>query len=348
MPCSVCRQAGHNRATCPTITSNEGRQLQRTTLGVRWTERSSGPVVLQRDDVLQRADALQRASRLRQLLENTSAPITFPSVRRLWIKATKSIINIQRYSKIVLLNHHLYPATDEPLIFYNSWLKVRTSTREVLFRPRGGHLWWVLGDDYSTNTGIFQCVDNSCRIFYRTRNPYRESVLKDELRIVKLVNLRKENYLIYWVVGNYMVQDIDNQVNGVKYMGFMPKDSTFDLKTLNGHRFYLVPNRLNTEPPYHPERDNQFFIEPYCQLNIHDKLGDKVYIDNKEELSELNKWKFNALKLDYLIREVIKLGGKNNDVLESVLDLHEDIELESCSEWFKDIAGVPSTFTNIT
>ena len=31
-----------------------------------------------------------------------------------------------------------------------------------------------------------------------------------------------------------------------------------------------------------------------------------------------------------------------------VLDLHEDITLDPVSEWYKDIAGVPSTFTNIT
>ena len=67
-----------------------------------------------------------------------------------------------------------------------------------------------------------------------------------------------------------------------------------------------------------------------------------------EKLSELNRWKFNALKLDYLIREMIKLGAKNNETLDVVLDLHEDIVLDEVSEWYKDIAGVPSTFTNIT
>ena len=45
---------------------------------------------------------------------------------------------------------------------------------------------------------------------------------------------------------------------------------------------------------------------------------------------------------------MIKLGAKNNETLDVVLDLHEDITLDSVSEWYKDIAGVPSTFTNIT
>ena len=54
------------------------------------------------------------------------------------------------------------------------------------------------------------------------------------------------------------------------------------------------------------------------------------------------------MKLDYLLREIIRLGGKNNDSLEPILDLHEDIQLEEVSDTIKDIAGVPSKMTNIT
>ena len=31
-----------------------------------------------------------------------------------------------------------------------------------------------------------------------------------------------------------------------------------------------------------------------------------------------------------------------------ILDLHDDIQLEEVSETIKDIAGVPSAFTNLT
>jgi len=194
---------------------------------------------------------------------------------------------------------------------------------------------------------IYQCTKNSCRILHRERNPPVETP-PDSSRKVNLVNLRDENYLIYWVIGDYMIQELDLLENDIKYIGLVLKGSTFPIKTKTGHRLYLVPHRLTREPPYHPQTDKQFFIEPYLQINIHDGTGEKIYIDNKDNLSELNKWKFNALKLDYLIREVIKLGGKNNDVLECVLDLHEDIEMDSVNEWLKDIAGIPSTFTNIT
>ena len=32
--------------------------------------------------------------------------------------------------------------------------------------------------------------------------------IKDTKKCIKLINMRKENYLIYWVVGNIMVHDI--------------------------------------------------------------------------------------------------------------------------------------------
>ena len=58
---------------------------------------------------------------------------------------------------------------------------------------------------------------------------------------------------------------------------------------------------------------------PFVDMNL---------VKKAEKLSELNRWKFNALKLDYLIRELIKLGAKNNETLDVVLDLHEDIKLD--------------------
>ena len=122
----------------------------------------------------------------------------------------------------------------------------------------------------------------------------------------------------------------------------------FNVKTLDGHRFYLVPHRLNIEPPYHPQTDKEFFIEPYCVINIHEGTNKIIFIDDKDSLSELNKWKFNALKLDYLIKEVIRFGGKDNDTISMILDLHEDIKLDKVSESEKDIAGIPSIMTNIT
>lgn len=366
MPCSICRQAGHNRSTCPhsltglphtpgTILHNNPSPPHNPPPPNPQVTPGPTPPLVYLGPPPQRSvttgPPLQRANQTGTALtgpNTTYTPRNHSSnssrrKRKRWRRAIHTVLNLNKYSKIVLLWSHL--GFDDPRIFYLSWIKVRRHLTILTPQTTAS----LLGRGHLTNAGIFQCVNNTCHIFYLSMNPDQVDLLgNDDLRVITLVNLRSENYLVYWVLGNYMVQDLDNQENAIRYMGLAAKGSTFDLRTMNGHRFYLVPHRLNTQPPYHPERDNQLFIEPYCQINIHDKTEAKIYIDEKDDLSELNKWKFNALKLDFLIKEVIKLGGKNNDILESVLDLHEDIKLGDCSEWLKDVAGIPSTFTNIT
>ena len=339
MPCSICRQTGHNRSTCP-------RSLVIPGLPPRTPPLMPPPppvvAVVARSPQISAWDQRSNSSR---------------RTRKRWTKAINTIKNLQNYYGIVLRWSHL--GFEDPRIFYHSW----KSNKQALNRLTHLTMSRIFGRGHLENVGIFQAASNACHIFNLSNTPNQGQPNQgqnnqgqnnqgqnnnDDLRPVTLVNLRQENYLVYWVLGNYMIQDLDRQENNIRYMGLALKGATFFLKTMNGHRFYLIPHRMNTEPAYHPEKDSEFFIPYYCQINIHDKTESKIYIDEKDELSELNRWKFNSLKLDFLVKEVIKLGGKNNDILESVLDLHDDIKLDSCSEWLKDIAGVPSTFTNIT
>jgi len=175
-----------------------------------------------------------------------------------------------------------------------------------------------------------------------------DGALQEPAINITLRNMRNENYLIYWVLGNNLVMDLDACENEIKYFGILLAKSDFKIKTLNGHRFHLVPYPLTTNPPYHPPTDKTFFIQPYVSINIHPEINTNIHIDDGDKLSELNKWKFNALKLDYLMKELIKLGGMNYDSLEPILDLHQDIQLDDHDEYEKDRAGIPSVFTNVT
>ena len=347
MPCSICRQAGHNRSTCPqqtqqtqqTQSSEQTQQTQQNITGIPLQRTHGAPPGSQE---------MWDNARVRQ--SNSSR-----RVRKRWKKTIKDVINLKRYAYIVNKWSHL--GYDDSRIYYPSWLKVKDLkghlTDEInnhwKYRIYIGRRRWPRSVSSHQIISVYRCVRNSCFLLHREMNPEPVQVpTNQDLHLVNLVNLRDTNYLVYWVIGNYMIQDIDTQVNNIKFMGLSLKSGKFPLKTMTGHRFYLVPHRLDVAPPYHPETDKQFFIEPYLQINIHDGSGDTIYIDDKDKLSELNKWKFNALKLDYLIKEVIKLGGKNNDSLECVLDLHEDIQLDTVNEWLKDVAGIPSVFTNLT
>ena len=333
MPCSICRQSGHNRSTCPQR-DNQSSLNQVLRLPIQF-----GPL---RGPIPPRSNPPNRRYELLSKFRNS----------------VKNVINFQRFVKSVYIKDS--NKEEDIRIVYRHWLRVKTLKchlsditdnywlRNIYYLPRSKY---YSSDEYPVPVAqlllIFGTIKNSC-LMYHMQNTNETPQIKDDKRVVKLVNLKQDNYLIYWVVGNLMIHDIDNHENTINYMGLLPKSGSFKLKTMIGHRFYLIPHKFNYEPPYHPRTDKEFFIDPYVQINIHDGTEENIYIDEKDSLSELNKWKFNALKLDYLIREMIKLGAKNNDVLECILDLHEDIKLDDVSEVEKDIAGIPSQMTNIT
>tara|TARA_B100001094_G_C18175332_1_gene797580 strand:- start:1533 stop:2402 length:870 start_codon:yes stop_codon:yes gene_type:complete len=64
--------------------------------------------------------------------------------------------------------------------------------------------------------------------------------------------------------------------------------------------------------------------------------------------SELDQWKECGLRSCYLLNQLIKLGAKQNENLEPILDMIEDIKIPSHTEYDKEFAGVPSSLTNIT
>tara|TARA_Y100000591_G_C21701056_1_gene628316 strand:- start:12 stop:731 length:720 start_codon:yes stop_codon:yes gene_type:complete len=64
--------------------------------------------------------------------------------------------------------------------------------------------------------------------------------------------------------------------------------------------------------------------------------------------SYIDPWKTAALKSRYLLEQLVRLGAKNNENYEPILDLLEDIEFPEVSESDKEDAGIPSVFTNYT
>ena len=71
-------------------------------------------------------------------------------------------------------------------------------------------------------------------------------------------------------------------------------------------------------------------------------------IEIKKNYTELEKWREAALKGDYLLKQLIRLGIGENETYEPIIDLHQDIILPEHTESDKEIAGIPSVFTNIT
>ena len=69
-----------------------------------------------------------------------------------------------------------------------------------------------------------------------------------------------------------------------------------------------------------------------------------------EEMDESKQWKQNAIKMKYLLDELVKLGANNEKVypnLAPIMDLVQDIELPEYDQLDRENAGIPSTLTNV-
>ena len=332
MPCSICRQIGHNRATCPQRDLNPSLQHQVTQRNETTTER-------------RRRVRRRRTAVIQPVNDSIHRPRTTP--RWKWRMSIARIIRLNRFMKVF----NQYCAREQEFgegdirELYVSWIKIRSHIPIDRIMRLLLHIGFIRPFDIQR---IRDKIRLCSQLYNELNGDTNQTANGDVRKVINFMNLRDENYLIYWVVGNYLVQDLDEGENDIKYIGLMKGGCKFEVKTLDGHRFYLIPHRLDIEPPYHPQTDKQFFIQPYCEINIHEGTNKITFIDNKDQLSETNRWKFNALKLDYLLREIIRLGGKNNDSLEPILDLHGDIQIEEVSDMIKDIAGIPSKMTNIT
>jgi len=109
-------------------------------------------------------------------------------------------------------------------------------------------------------------------------------------------------------------------------------DSMFEVCILNGPNFFD-----NTSPV-----DSSQYIDDVNYLYMIER---KEYI---LRLDPLTLWKNASLKSMFLLKELIRLGADKNDTYGMILDLAQDIKLPDFTEMDKEIAGVPSTFTNIT
>jgi hypothetical protein len=67
----------------------------------------------------------------------------------------------------------------------------------------------------------------------------------------------------------------------------------------------------------------------------------------KDHLSAEDKWRGAALKSQYLLHQLIRLGANHNPNYEPILDMVQDIEFPPFSEQDKERAGVTSGFTNV-
>ena len=78
------------------------------------------------------------------------------------------------------------------------------------------------------------------------------------------------------------------------------------------------------------------------------EYGMKEIIEiTSKELSKEDQWREAALKSQYLLSQLERLGATNNPNYEPIMDMVQDIEYPEHSEQDKERAGISSVFTNV-
>ena len=65
------------------------------------------------------------------------------------------------------------------------------------------------------------------------------------------------------------------------------------------------------------------------------------------ESSKEDQWREAALKANYLLEQLQRLGVQNNPNYEPIMDMVQDIDFPEYSEQDKERAGISSAFTNV-
>jgi len=182
----------------------------------------------------------------------------------------------------------------------------------------------------------------------------------------KLIHFQVHNptehiMLIFWS------SDLDTRTeeSQYRYLATLSGYADTTLRFSKRHKFITIPMTAFITPP---SELNEYLPTPIRQTIFNEGKIEELYDvfqnafgvdeipliiindikDYKPVKTELEKWKETAFKSLFLLTELRRMGASNNENLAPMIDMIEDISLPPHTEMDKEVAGVPSTFTNIT
>jgi len=214
-----------------------------------------------------------------------------------------------------------------------------------------------------------------------------QSLLGIQKKEFRLINLDKnQSAEIYLIKGNQMVEDLSHKKYTLTYIGEIKPRTIIPLISFTGYNYILIDKSVVDESinKYPSKALSEIIQEEYytlpnntkekmtkliSELPIHDTMEQNIIIDYSsnevrtdimdgtwarlpvpriDKLSPENENLFSLLKMNYLIQQMIRLGGLENENLGPILDLHQDIKLPKYESIDLEAAGLPNEFTNIT
>ena len=173
----------------------------------------------------------------------------------------------------------------------------------------------------------------------RPRMPVRQLTERTNFRIIN-----NNNYpmYIYW-------SNIGDNI--IKYTHYIGEYSSTFIRAYPTHRLVFIPIPeipSTTSVKIINLSTSNYFIAGDFNLRDFEDTPINVIKEYTKPKTELEQWKECGLKSLFLLKELDRMGATKYDNLEPIMDMVQDIELPPHTEFDKEMAGVPSTFTNIT
>ena len=172
----------------------------------------------------------------------------------------------------------------------------------------------------------------------RPRMPVRQLTERTNF---KIINNNNYPMYIYW-------SNIGDNI--IKYTHYIGESASTSIRAYPTHRLVFIPTL--ELPPSTPNTidlsTSNYFIAGDFNLCDFEDTPINVIKEYTKPKTELEQWKECGLKSLFLLKELERMGATKYDNLEPLMDMVQDIELPPHTELDKEMAGVPSVFTNIT
>ena len=136
--------------------------------------------------------------------------------------------------------------------------------------------------------------------------------------------------------------------NNIQYTHHIEAFGSTTIKAMANHRLVFIPTSESLNKQTIDLSNDNYFISGDFNLSEFDNIPIHITKEYKQPKKELDKWKECGLKSLFLLKELDRLGATKYDNLAPIMDMVQDIQLPDHTELDKDIAGVPSAFTNLT
>lgn len=182
-----------------------------------------------------------------------------------------------------------------------------------------------------------------------------ENCLHIKKKELKLINLEDRPLSIYIVEGNSIFTDFSKYYN-IRYLGTLFPRSLLPLTSFTGYRYIVIDtlntNNINIDDHWisFKSRNNENKYQCNIDIGVNEDNININLNNNRLSINNLNtknKTLFSLIKTDYLIKQIIRLGGMDNPNFEAILDLHQDIDMPEIEPIDLEAAGIPNEFTNI-